>query len=271
MIPYSAHDAQQPVDTFASIAPRLVALSSGDVYRAYDRLRRRAPGAPDPVPLTEASPRRDRLYRYRDQATAPDDERYHYEKILVEDIVMQHPSIAGTVLRLPMVYGPRDGQHRLFPYLKRMDDRRPAILLDAGQAQWRWARGYVENVAAAIVLAVLDERARHRIYNVGEAVALIEMEWISAIGSVVGWRGRIMPMPVDALPPHLRTDLDWSQDLTTGTTRIRRELGYDEPVTREEALRRTIAWERVHPPGDRDPARDEYAAEDALLRSYMLQ
>ena len=26
-----------------------------------------------------------------------------------------------------MVHGPGDNQHRLFPYLKRMDDRRPAI------------------------------------------------------------------------------------------------------------------------------------------------
>jgi nucleoside-diphosphate-sugar epimerase len=39
--------------------------------------------------------------------------------------------IAGTVLRLPMVCGPGDMFHRLHPYLKRMDDGRPGILIQA--------------------------------------------------------------------------------------------------------------------------------------------
>jgi nucleoside-diphosphate-sugar epimerase len=42
--------------------------------------------------------------------------------------------LPGTVLRLPTVYGPGDYQHRLFEYLKRMDDGRPAILLGEGVA-----------------------------------------------------------------------------------------------------------------------------------------
>lgn len=71
-----------------------------------------------------------------------------YDKILVERAVMGDADPVGTILRLPMVYGPGDPQHRLFQYLKRMDDRRPAILMDEGAAGWRWSRGYVENVAA---------------------------------------------------------------------------------------------------------------------------
>src|SRR5258708_19715971 len=74
--------------------------------------------------------------------------------------------LPGTVLRLPMVYGPGDYQHRLFSYLKRMDDNRPVILLDEAEAQWRWTHGYVENVADAIALALTDELAPDRIYNV---------------------------------------------------------------------------------------------------------
>ena len=46
--------------------------------------------------------------------------------------------------------------------------------------------------------------------------------------------------------------------------RIRDELGYSEPVAPEEALRRTIEWERTHPPPI-DPAKFDYAAEDAAL------
>src|SRR5437867_11884645 len=65
MIPLGEADAWAAVDAFRGAADRLVAVSSGDVYRAYDRLRGKDPGPPDPTPLTEDSPLRDRLYPYR--------------------------------------------------------------------------------------------------------------------------------------------------------------------------------------------------------------
>src|SRR5690348_2258516 len=40
------------MQTFRNITGRVVVISSGDVYRAYDHLRKRQPGPPDPVPLT---------------------------------------------------------------------------------------------------------------------------------------------------------------------------------------------------------------------------
>jgi len=43
----------------------------------------------------------------------------------------------GTVLRLPMVYGPGDPLHRFFPLLKRLADRRSSILLTDDLAAWR--------------------------------------------------------------------------------------------------------------------------------------
>ena len=91
-----------------------------------------------------------------------------YDKILVERVVIGEPDLPGTILRLPMIYGPGDDAHRLFPYLKRMDDGRPAILMEEVRARWRWARGYVEDVAEAVVSAVLDDRAAGRVYNVSE-------------------------------------------------------------------------------------------------------
>ncbi len=65
---------------------------------------------------------------------------HDYDKIPIERLVMNGPTIQGTVLRLPAVYGPNDGQHRLFEFLKRMDDQRPAILLDE---RWRNGAGRV--------------------------------------------------------------------------------------------------------------------------------
>jgi nucleoside-diphosphate-sugar epimerase len=133
-----------------------------------------------------------------------------------------------------------------------MDDGRPAILLGEGLAHWRWRRGYVENVAFAIALAVADERAAGRIYNIGEDEALSMVEWVEEIGRVAGWKGEVVVMPEDRLPDHLRADINTDQHLVADTVRLRRELGCDEPVSREEALRRTIVWERAHPPAEID-------------------
>ena len=269
MIPFSEHDAQQLMNTFIGIAGRVVAISSQDVYRAFGRVNRKESGPPDPLPITEDSPLRENLYPYRGVTPRqPDDSgRWmdDYDKILVERLVMSNPNLPGTVLRLPAVYGPGDYQHRLFHFLKRMDDNRPAILLDENVARWRWTHGYVEDIASAIVLAVTDDRARGRIYNLGEPYTLTMAEWISSIGHLAGWQGRVITLPKDRLPTHLVEDIDASQDIVVDTTRIRKELEYREQVDPDEALRRTIVWERAHPPEKIDPKEFDYAAEDAAL------
>lgn len=185
--------------------------------------------------------------------------------IVVERTIMGDPHLAGTVLRLPMVYGPRDAQHRLFEYLKRMDDGRPAILLEQGLARWRWTRGYVENVATAIALAVTDERASGQVYNVGEAEALSTADWVRRIGAAAGWGGQVVVVPGERVPDHLRPGIHTGHHLVTASARIRAELGYRESVPQGEALRRTVAWERAHPPQKIDPGQFDYAAEDIVL------
>jgi hypothetical protein len=49
--------------------------------------------------------------------------------------------------------------------------------------------------------------------------------------------------------------------------RIRKELGYRELLPREEAIRRTIEWERANPP-TAPLAQFDYAAEDAALAEF---
>ena len=265
MIPRNEQDAWAVVSLFKGIARRVVALSSQDVYRAYGRLIGIESGAVEPVPLTEDAPLRTMLYPYWKRSKRPHDPPNHYEKILAELIYMGDSELPGTVLRFPMVYGPRDRQHRLFEYLKRMDDCRPAVVLEQGMANWRWTKGYVENVAVAVVLAVTDERATGQIYNVGEKETLSEAEWVRAIGVAAGWSGEVVIVPEDCVPGHLVPDINTAQHLVVDTSRIREELGYTELVSRDEALRRAVAWERVHPPEEVDLKAFNYAVEDALL------
>ena len=125
----------------------------------------------------------------------------------------------------------------------------------------------MENVADAIVLAVADPRAAGCIYNVAEADTPTDAEWVQAMATTADWTGEIVVVPKEALPEHLRTKVDTSQHLEVSARRIRDELGHAEAVPREEALRRTVAWERAEPP---DPstidAKDfDYSAEDTVL------
>lgn len=274
MIPAVEQDAQEIMSIFSGIARRVVAISSQDVYRAFGRVNNKESGPVDALPLTEESLLRENLYPYRGETPRDpgDPQRWQddYDKILVERVVMSDPNLPGTVLRLPMVYGPGDYQHRLFSYLKRMDDGRPAILLDAAEGKWRWTHGYVENVADAIVLAVTDDRASGRIYNVGELFTFTMAEWVDKIGEAAGWQGRIVLVPRDRLPEPLRHGINADQDIVVDSSRIRRELGYEERVDLEEALRRTVAWERANPPKEVDPKEFDYAVEDAFLRGNSL-
>ena len=269
MRPLCEADARSVVDAFVGVARRLVAISSMDVYRAYGRLHGSEPGPPEPIPFSEDAPLRDRLYPYRTDPPrgADDPMRWadDYDKIPVERVVLGEPRLPGTILRLPFVYGPGDRQHRLWPRLKRMGDGRPAILLGETEARWRGSRGYVENVAAAIALAATGDRAASRVYNVGERDAPTEADFLRAVGEAVGWRGAIVAVPDDRLPPHLASEANLAQDMVADTERIRRELGCAEPVPRAAWLPRTVAWERAHPPASIDPAEFDYAAEDAAL------
>ena len=242
------------VGAFTRSARRAVVLSSADVYRAFGRLCRSEPGPPDPVPLTEASP-------LREQVVEAD-----YDKVGVE-ATLRELDLPVTVLRLSGVYGPGDFQHRFWSYLKRMDDSRPAIVIDERLSGWRFGRVYVEDAAHATALAATDERAAGRTYNVASDSACTEVEWISKIAACVGWRGRVVAASSALLPDYLREDgFDLRQDFVVDSSRIRREVGYREVGDEAEALRRTVEWERANPPTSSVDRFDYEAENEALAR-----
>lgn len=261
-------DAHNFVETFNGIAGRSILISSMDVYRAYDVLRGIEPEPLEPIPADEAAPLRTKIYPYRGETLRAEDDPLkwvdEYDKILVEHIVATAPALPATILRLPMVYGIGDYQHRVLEYLKRMDDHRPAILLDDIAAQWQTSRGDVENVAAAIVRATEDDRAAGKTYNVADADLFTEAEWVARIGRAAGWNGRIVTVPRAQLPESMQFQGNARQSLVGDTTRIRQQIGYREIISTDDALARTIAWERANPPPI-DPAAYDYALEDTVL------
>jgi nucleoside-diphosphate-sugar epimerase len=219
MIPIGEADARAVMEAFRDRAARVVALSSGDVYRAYGCLIGTEPGPIETGMLHENSPLRSVLYPYRKQAKSIGEWIYDYEKILVEREILGNSDLPGVVLRLPKVYGP--GSNADFA----------TIYAFRHQPQWRWTHGYVENVAAAIVLAATHPAAVGRIYNVGESSTPTMGERLAGL-----------------LPPSIPADenahFNFAQDIAYDTDRIRSELGYVERVSYEEGLHKTLASQR---------------------------
>jgi nucleoside-diphosphate-sugar epimerase len=267
----SGRQAAALMDNFRGRLQRIVAASSIDVYRSCGILHGSETGPLEPVPLTEDSALRTRLQTYPPEQIEKlkgvfgwlDNE---YDKIPVERAVLSDPGLPGTVLRLPMIYGPGDRLSRLRPLLQRMDDSRPAILIEEPWANWRSPRGYVENVAAAIVLAAVSARAAGRVYNVAEKPSFSELEWARQVAAAAHWRGEFVTLPTHRMPPHLRNPGNAAQHWETSSSGIREELSYVEPVPLEEALDRTIAADRESRRLNPVPSPD-YAAEDEALRS----
>jgi nucleoside-diphosphate-sugar epimerase len=269
VVPYTEAQIRQTVEVLAGLADRLVVVSSSDVYRNYDGWRGESTHPPDPVPLREDAPLREKHYPYRGYEGLDFEYADDYDKILVEKAAKTRSAPPSTILRLPAVYGPENGQHRLRAHLQRMVDERPFILLGETQAQWRWTHGYVENVAAAIALAATDEQAAGRIYNIGEREPPTEAKRVQKLAEIVGWTGEVVELPTEELPDHLQAPFNWQYELATDTSRFRDELGYSEPVSWEEALEQTVAWEQMNVSRTTEDGQFDYAAEDAAVENAL--
>ncbi len=266
----SGPQAEELMNLFRGVTRRMVMLSSIDVYRAVGISHGTESGPLQEVPLTEESELRRTLHPYPPESMplmrkifpwVTDD----YDKIPAERAVMNDRELPGTVLRLPMVYGPGDRLHRFYPVVKRIADRRRHIIFPDTLAAWPSPRGYVENVAAAIALAATNDRAARRVYNVCEEPSFTELQWARKIADQMGWEGEFVVLPVERTPSHLIKPGNAAQHWAASSARIRNELGYEEPVTIEEAIRQTIRWERENPPAVALPAQFDYASEDAAV------
>lgn len=167
-----------------------------------------------------------------------------------------------TVLRMPFLYGPGVSSCPLTRYWRRMLPERPAVVVPRPEAERRRARGYIENVAAAVVWAATSPRAAGKDYAIADPGDFCEWEWAVEVGRACGWRGSIIlagePVRGRELP-------------LPGSGVIRREPGGRAGVGLRAGLIATIAWEQAHasPPADAEAAALA-AGEDVWLRQVGL-
>src|SRR5260370_641938 len=109
------------------------------------------------------------------------------------------------------------------------------------------------------------ERGPRSIYNVCEEPSFSELEWARKLAAAMLWDGDFVALPIEHTARHLQKPGNAAQHWAASSARIRQELGYQEPVAIEEAIRRTICWERENPPAGVLLAQFDYAAEDAAV------
>lgn len=260
----SEEDALITTAALRGVARRAVVVSSIDVYCAYGRMHGSEPGPLEPLPLSEASPLREKLYPYRGSGTPAMD---MYDKIPVEHAYMADPEMPGTVLRLPAVHGEGDYQRRLYAEVRRFQSGRPVIATPARAESWIWPRAYVENVGRAIARAVTDDRAIGRIYNAPVDPPLTQRDWITACARIWGWEGDVVGIPDERLPAHLQSGINFDQSMTVDDSSFRRDFSFVEDVSAREGMRRAMAWEAERVVRDPSRLQAEFDAEDAALGS----
>jgi nucleoside-diphosphate-sugar epimerase len=231
-VAFNESDATSMLETFRDVARRAVVLSSMDVYRAWARLTRAEPGPREPTPLAEDAPLRESRFPRRAFA-AEDPVNEDYDKIPVERTALADGAIEAVVLRLPMVYGPGDYKRRRVALYRDRMLAGETIELDPSVARWSSTRCYVDDVAAAVVVAAESPLAAGRVYNVGEPDALTEIDWARAIARVHAPGATIVERPSPSV------EEDYGQDIVLDTTRIREELGWMPQTNREDAIRRS--------------------------------
>ena len=123
MVLCSGEQARQLIAVADRLNARVLAISSMDVYRAWGVVHGSEPGGLEPMPITENSPVRTARRAYPPEIVKIMKSKFswlnaEYDKIAVEQAVMSGGT-GGSVVRLPMVYGPGDPLHRLHGVLKR--------------------------------------------------------------------------------------------------------------------------------------------------------
>ncbi|MDP9442203.1 MAG: NAD-dependent epimerase/dehydratase family protein [Actinomycetota bacterium] len=233
---------------------RLVALSSGDVYRAFASVHSGI--HTDAVPLDETAPLRERRF-----LVAPHDENLEVEE--------RYLARGAVILRLGAVYGEHDYQRRQEFVLRRVRARRRRMPI--GDGAFLFSRCYV--VAVAVRLA-LEHGPSGEIFNVAEQSTWSMRLLAEKVVQAAVAKPELVTVNAALLPADLRITALSRQHLLMDSHKIR-SLGWRD-TDADEALRQTVAWDLAHPPrgGEVDGTSerlggepDEFEADDAALAS----
>lgn len=222
---------QSVMATLTGRCERYVLVSSMDVYRGYGILHRTEPGPHQSMPVSETDALR----------TLPSaDQTETDDNIFAEQAALESNVLPVTIVRAPAIFGRGDKFRRTAGHLAAIRDGDSVVKMPETLSQFRFARGYLPNIADALIACAADRRPGNHVYNVAYAETLSTESWFWLIANAIGWEGRLEITPDSAEDEKI----DYSQHLFADTSKIRSELGYTEAVPIDEAVRLTVEWDQ---------------------------
>lgn len=170
------------------------------------------------------------------KAVRPED-AYGSAKAGAEGGLLSLEGLQVTILRPPLVYGPRVKANFL-ALLRAVDRGWP---LPLASVRNRRSLVYVGNLVDAILRCLEAPQAVGKTYAVSDGAPVSTPDLARAIARALGRPARLVPFPPSILrwTPLLRRLTD---SLEVDDSAIRSELGWRPPYTLEEGLRATAEW-----------------------------
>lgn len=177
-----------------------------------------------------------------------------------------------TYVGYPRLYGPRQPGPLEWSIVRRVLDGRTEFVLPDGGLKLE-TRGYVENVAHALLLCVdRPDVSFGKKYFVGDDAVHTIKQRIEFIARLLGHTFQFVDMPYLLAAPSWPLWRHSAEHSVRSTAKIRNELGYRDVVPAPEALSRTVGWLVANRPSDEDEAKlgdaFDYAAEDKLIDAW---
>jgi nucleoside-diphosphate-sugar epimerase len=177
----------------------------------------------------------------------------------------------ATVLRYTMVYGPYSYIPFEWFFVRRVLDGRRRVALEADGLMLP-QRGYAENLAAAVVLALDHPQASGRVFNVGDEQVLSVRAIAETIAGALDHEFEFVSVPLTASPCANPFALRQNTMFDLGAIK---GLGYADAVRVVEGTRRAARWLAEHPVG-RGSSEEaslgarafDYQAEDRAIDIY---
>ncbi|MEW6614062.1 MAG: NAD-dependent epimerase/dehydratase family protein [Thermodesulfobacteriota bacterium] len=253
---------------------RLICAGGVAVYRGWFDPTQNPEGLH--YPITENAP----------LTTGPEIDSFSYLMVQSELAVLEGHHLGfynGTVLRFPMVYGPRQLIPAEWCVVRRILDGRKQLIVPDGGLTIE-SRGYAENMAYALLLCVdYPEKSAGQVYNIADEDALSLREWIGAISRMMDHEWELIDMPAKLASPSMPYGM-WARPLVSETgqlhhrvidlTKIKAQLGYKDLFKAKEGLKKTIQYYLDNPPDrggeieKRLNDRFDYETEDRLIREH---
>lgn len=219
-------------DSLAGRVGQLVAMTSGAAYKGYRNPAHS--GGALPSPLAE------------DFATYDDKEVDSFGWAVAESErqVMTHHTAGAfraTIFRYPNIYGPRSTVGAIPAIMRRILDGRRAIILPGNGDRLR-NRGFVDNLAHAVMLACETDVASGQIYNICDERTLTLAELVKTVARAMNVDVELIHVAHPRVDELCRAYVSEPHHQLFDLSKVKRDLGYRDIVAAPEAVERTTRW-----------------------------